>query len=74
MLVFYAQALFDKVYELNNFISSFHHIPDIIGIVETWFNDSIPDQCLCIHQYSGYRFDRPREDGLPLLLNSDLVC
>ena len=40
VLVFNAQALFDRVNELKNFICSFHHIPDISGI---W---KIPEQCL----------------------------
>ena len=74
VLAFNAQALFDKVHELNNFINSFHHIPDIISIVETWFNDSIPDQCLCLHLYSVYCFDRlSRGGGFLLLSNSDIV-
>ena len=74
MLVLNAQVLFDEVHELNNFMCSFHYILDIIGIVETLLNDSISDQCLCVHHYSAYSFNRPsRGGGLLLLLNSDIV-
>ena len=73
VLVFSAQALFEKVSEFTNYVYSFHRTPDIVGIVESWFNETIPDNCLGLNQYAIYRFDRPsRRGGLILLINSDI--
>ena len=71
VLFFNAQSVSGKVHDLHNFIFSRPIVPFVIGVVETWFNSSIPNECLNVPAYSVLRCDRPTQGGGIMLLIKD---
>ncbi len=53
---------------MKDFIFSRPIAPVVVGVVETWFNASIPDVSLNVPSYSILRFDRPTHGGGVMLL------
>lgn len=68
VLFFNAQSLRGKLIELHDFIFTRPIVLFVVGIVETWFNSSIPDSCLNVPRFTVLRFDRPTHGGGVLLL------
>ncbi len=60
-----------KLHDLNDFIHNQSIVPFVVGIVETWFNNLIPDSCLNVPNYSILRFDRLTRGGGIMLLIRD---
>ena len=59
------------MHDLHNFIFSRPIVLFVIGVVETWFNSSIPNECLNVPAYSVLRCDRPTQGGGIMLLIRD---
>ena len=68
MLFFNVQSLNGN---LHNFIFSRPIVFFVIGVVETWFNSSIPNECLNVPAYSVLRYDWPTHGGGIMLLIRD---
>ena len=69
VLFFNAQSVCGKLSHLHDFIHNRLVIPSVIGVVETLFNDSVPDMCLNLNMnYLILRFNRPSHGGGVMLL------
>ena len=52
-------------------------LPIVVGVMETWFNSSVPNFSLNVPQYSIVHFDRPTLDGdvmLPVGNCCNILC
>ena len=47
-------------------------MPFLVGVVETWFRNVIPDGCLNVAGYTIIRFDRPTHGGGIMFLIKDV--
>jgi hypothetical protein len=73
VLFFNSQSLYGKLADLHDFIYSRPVVPIVVGVVETWFNISVPNVSLNLPAYNILRFDRPTHGGgVMLLVNNKL--
>jgi exonuclease III len=68
VLFFNAQSLCGKLADLHDFVYSRPNVPIVVGVVETWLNNVMPDCCINVPGFVILRFDRPTHGGGIMLL------
>jgi hypothetical protein len=75
MVLVNAQCLRNKHLEFKTEIIEFNNFPEIVGVTETWFDDSVPADMFTFGVYSEFRRDRgcnPGYGGVALYVRNDV--
>ena len=71
-LSFNAGSLIGRFNDLHDSTYKRQPVPIVVGTVETWLYNDLPDTCLNVHKCTTLRLDRPcKGGGVLLLINSN---